>query len=140
MAISRYEQSVASLGNDAVYGPGTDGSVIISGNTSLSSDMYYENLTINSGVTLNPNGFRVFVRNTLTVNGTLGVGSGVTVSPGTVSGTSSAGVVPTFSIGGNAQDSSSLTVANSYILNNIESVIRAADVSNAGTSIYIQQG
>jgi hypothetical protein len=95
--------------------------------------MYYNNLTINPGIVLNPNGFRVFVKNTLTVNGTLGIGSGVTVSPGTVSGTSGIGVVPSFSIGGNAQTSTSLTLANTYVLNNIENAIRAADVSNAGT-------
>lgn len=121
------------IGNDDVYGTGLDGNVTISVNTSLSGDMYYNNLTINSGIVLNPNGFRVFVKNTLTVNGTLGIGSGVTVSPGTVSGTSGIGVVPTFSIGGNAQASTSLTLANTYVLNNIESAIRAADVSNAGT-------
>ena len=121
------------IGNDDVYGTGLDGNVTISVNTSLSSDMYYNNLTINPGVTLNPNGFRIFVKNTLTVNGTLGIGSGVTVSPGTVSGTSGIGVVPSFSIGGNAQTSTSLTLANTYILNNIENAIRAADVSNAGT-------
>ena len=121
------------IGNDDVYGTGLDGNVTISVNTSLSNDMYYNNLTINPGVTLNPNGFRVFVKNTLTVNGTLGIGSGVTVSPGTVSGTSGIGVVPSFSIGGNAQTSTSLTLANTYVLNNIESAIRAADVSNTGT-------
>ena len=120
------------IGNDDVYGGGFDGNVTISVNTTLSGDMYYNNLTINPGIVLNPNGFRVFVKNTLTVNGTLGIGSGVTVSPGTVSGTSGIGVVPSFSIGGNAQTSTSLTLANTYVLNNIENAIRAADVSNAG--------
>jgi hypothetical protein len=133
--IARYGSPLPTqrIGNDDVYGTGLDGNVTISVNTSLSGDMYYNNLTINSGIVLNPNGFRVFVKNTLTVNGTLGIGSGVTVSPGTVSGTSGIGVVPTFSIGGNAQTSTSLTLANTYVLNNIESAIMAADVSNAGT-------
>ena len=133
--IARYGSQLLTqrIGNDDVYGTGLDGNVTISVNTSLSGDMYYNNLTINPGIVLNPNGFRVFVKNTLTVNGTLGIGSGVTVSPGTVSGTSGIGVVPSFSIGGNAQTSTSLTLANTYILNNIENAIRAADVSGAGT-------
>lgn len=133
--VARYGSSLPTqrIGNDDVYGGGLDGNVTISVNTSLSGDMYYNNLTINSGIVLNPNGFRIFVKNTLTVNGTLGIGTGVTVSPGTVSGTAAIGVVPSFSIGGNAQTSTSLTLANTYVLNNIESAIRAADVSDAGT-------
>ena len=51
------------------YGSGNDGSITISGNTTLTRDMYYNNLTINSGVTLNTGGFRVFVKRTLTLNG-----------------------------------------------------------------------
>ena len=53
------------------FGDGHDGDVIISSNTSLSRDMYYNNLTINNGVTLNPNGYRIFVKETLTNNGTI---------------------------------------------------------------------
>lgn len=121
------------IGNDAVYGGGLDGNVTISVNTSLSGDMYYNNLTINSGIVLNPNGFRIFVKNTLTVNGTLGIGTGVTVSPGTVSGTAAKGVVPAFSIGGNAESSTSLVVANTYILNNMENAIAGLGVANDGT-------
>jgi hypothetical protein len=49
-----------------VYGMGILGNVTISSNTSLSQNSYYNNLTINSGVTLNPNGWAIFVANTLT--------------------------------------------------------------------------
>ena len=49
-----------------VYGLGGLGNVTISGNTTLSANSYYNNLTINSGVTLNPGGFQIFVANTLT--------------------------------------------------------------------------
>jgi hypothetical protein len=68
MPISRIEQSVASIGNDSVYGTGFDGTVSIASNTSLSRDMYYMNLTVDSGVHLNTNGFRVFVKNILRNN------------------------------------------------------------------------
>src|SRR5271156_5413920 len=48
------------------YGDGSDGSITISsGVTTLVKDMYYTNLTINSTGSLNPNGYRVFVSNTL---------------------------------------------------------------------------
>lgn len=47
----------------------TDGTVTISSNTSLTRDMYYLNLTVNNGVTLTSNGWRIFVYGTLTLNG-----------------------------------------------------------------------
>lgn len=52
-----------------VFGDGFDGDVTISVDTSLSRDMLYDDLTIDSGVVLNPNGFRVWVKNVLTLNG-----------------------------------------------------------------------
>jgi hypothetical protein len=102
MAIARVETSVGRIGNDSVYGHGGDGTVVISSNTSLSRDMYYLNLTINSGVTLNTNGFRVFVKNTLTVNGTIGISAGATATTGTVAGTTAIATSTTNSLGGSA--------------------------------------
>lgn len=52
------------------FGNGADGDVTISSNTSLTKDMYYNDLTVNTGVTLNPNGFKIHVKGTLTCNGT----------------------------------------------------------------------
>lgn len=52
------------------FGDGSDGDVIISTDTSLSADMFYNNLTINNGITLNPNGYRIFVKGTTTFLGT----------------------------------------------------------------------
>jgi hypothetical protein len=57
-------------GNTALFGDGSDGDVTISSNTSLTRDMYYNNLTINDTFALSPNGFRVFVKGTLTLSGT----------------------------------------------------------------------
>jgi len=57
----------------AMYGTGSDGSVTIAVNTSLTRDYYYQNLTVNNGIVLNPNGFRIFVRGTLTLNGTASI-------------------------------------------------------------------
>jgi hypothetical protein len=56
--------------NNSIFGDGSDGDVTISSNTTLTSDMFYNNLTIQTGFTLNPNGYRIFVKNTLTFEGT----------------------------------------------------------------------
>jgi len=45
------------------FGDGSDGDVTISTDTTLTRDMYYNNLTINAGVTLHTNGYRIFVKN-----------------------------------------------------------------------------
>jgi hypothetical protein len=86
----------------AAFGSGADGNVIISSNTSLTRDMHYDNLTINSGFTLNPSSWRIFVRNTLTINGAIAIngnssandsptGGTAVGSPGAFLGTSGAG-------------------------------------------------
>lgn len=76
--------------NNDIYGDGDDGNVTISGNTTLTSDMFYNNLTVDNGFTLNPNGFRIFVKGTLTNNGTISrngaVGGNGTNATGTTGG------------------------------------------------------
>ena len=55
------------LGNTGgVYGDGSDGDVTIAVATSLTRDVFYDNLTINPGIRLNMGGRKIFVRNTLT--------------------------------------------------------------------------
>jgi len=51
------------------FGDGSDGDVTIASTTTLTRDMYYNNLTVNSGIALNTNGYRIFVKGTLTNNG-----------------------------------------------------------------------
>ena len=48
------------------FGDGSDGDVTISSNTTISRDMYYNNLTINGG-NLDTDGWKVFVKGTLTI-------------------------------------------------------------------------
>lgn len=60
-----------ALAFSAFFGDGSDGDVTISADTTLTSDMFYNNLTINAGKTLNTGGYRIFVLNTLTNNGTI---------------------------------------------------------------------
>ena len=45
MAVSRIEANVSRTANDAVYGTGADGDVTITSDTTITSDMYYNNLS-----------------------------------------------------------------------------------------------
>jgi len=69
------------------FGDGSDGVVVISaGTTTLTRDMYYQTLTIQTGGILVNNGFRIFVRGTLTFEGT-----GKITANGNTGGTGGAG-------------------------------------------------
>jgi len=62
--------TAGTLGTTSAYfGNGADGDVTISGDTSLTTDKYYTNLTVNSTKRLSTNGCRVFVSGVLTNNG-----------------------------------------------------------------------
>lgn len=57
--------------NSGLFGDGSDGDVTItSGTTTLTQDMFYDNLTLNDGAILKPDGYRVFVKSTLKRLGT----------------------------------------------------------------------
>jgi len=65
---------------DPVYGTGSDGDATLDGSTtvlgmapsssvySMTRDMFFNNLTLNADVRLAPNGYRIFVKNLLTLN------------------------------------------------------------------------
>lgn len=61
------------VGSEAVtiYGTGVDGDATISTDTTLTSDKFYKNLTVNSSKTLNNGGYNIYVSGTLTNNGTI---------------------------------------------------------------------
>lgn len=92
---------------DAVYGTGNDGDAIIATNTSLSSDMHYNNLTINGGITLNPNGYRIFVKNILTMltDSVIGYSTGFSTA-GSIAQGGAALTAVTHSLGGNGRNTS----------------------------------
>lgn len=48
-----------------LFGDGSDGDATITGTTTLSKEMHYNNLTISATGTLKPNGYRIFVRGVL---------------------------------------------------------------------------
>lgn len=74
-------------------GDGSDGDVTISSNTTLTRDMYYNNLTINATFTLNTGGFAVYVKDTLLNNGTISRNGGNgTTATGTGGGAAAAAI------------------------------------------------
>jgi hypothetical protein len=60
------------------FGDGSDGTVTISSPTTLTRDMYYSSLTVNS--TLTTDGFRIYVSGTINGSGTITFGTGNTGS------------------------------------------------------------
>ncbi len=62
--------SPRNLSDIYYFWDGSDGDVTISVNTSLSRDMYYNNLTVNTGVTLDPAWYAIYVLGTLTLTWT----------------------------------------------------------------------
>jgi hypothetical protein len=157
MPISRIEQSVARIGNDSVYGTGLDGDVTISGTVTLTKDMYYNNLTVPLGNVLLTDGFRVFVKNTATINGVVGIGTvtgntnnvsnGTITSPGSATTTKTAPGHITSSISyrvggqGGGGTSPSVPVLPSYLVNRVESMTGLLiDGSLATTPVSISGG
>lgn len=108
------QQWLADAGR-GVYGDGSDGSESISGGTTtLTRDMYYEDLTITSSGVLQPAGFRVFVRGLLTIeaggiirrNGNAGGTPGNNITGGTAGAALAAGSLGGSGAGGAGGDSS----------------------------------
>lgn len=75
-----------STGGLANFGDGSDGDGDITVNTTLSREMYYDDLTVRSGVTLSTAGYRVYVRGVLTIEAT-----GVIADDGNAGSTSTGG-------------------------------------------------
>lgn len=131
---------VQRLGNDSVYGTGLDGTVIVSANLSLSEDMYYDNLTVNENCTLNTNGYKIFVKNNLIINGTIeytnGSGSGTLLGSETLLSGSLVN-----SIGGSSGDGSAMvSVLTDGQKQNIQSIIDGTIIDADGEILPIKGG
>ena len=50
-----------------LYGNGLDGNLVVTGSYTITRESYFNNLTIQDGGVVKPNGFRVFVKDTLTI-------------------------------------------------------------------------
>jgi len=98
---------------DAVFGDGSDGNIVLDGSTDFTSvgfgapsssiytmtrNVYANNLTINNGVEVRPNGFRIYVKGTLTGIGTAKItynGSNGGNATGSTAGTGASAVSTT---------------------------------------------
>jgi hypothetical protein len=103
-------------GADAVYGTGGDGDAVLNGSTtvlsmapssnvySMTTDLYFNDLTINASVRLAPNGYRIFVKGTLKfvgTNSTVGYTAGFSTD-GSIKQGGAASTAVTHSLGGSA--------------------------------------
>jgi len=103
-------------GVDSVYGTGADGDAVLDGTTTILSmapsasvytmtrDLYFNDLTINTSCRLQPNGYRVFVKGTLRfggTNATIGYTTGYATA-GSIAQGGAATTAVTHSLGGSA--------------------------------------
>lgn len=141
----------ASVLNSGVYGNGADGAMTANGSTTyntfsslsanvytLSRDIYLTDLTGSTGVSINTNGYQIYINGTLTQNGTFKIfsnggnggnasgvtggaaGTGITGTtvPSTVGGAAggNGGAATSFSAGQNGSNGSSGTASGSNAL------------------------
>jgi hypothetical protein len=99
------------IGGDQIYGNGADGNVVISANTVMSRDMYYRNLTVQYGASLNTNGFKIFVQQNLIIEGSITTNSTYTTGTLSVPANSDSGNL-SYSVGSN-------TTGNVYTVSSI---------------------
>jgi hypothetical protein len=131
---------------DDIYGSGADSSVTISGNTTLSSDMYYYDLTVNANITLNTGGYRVFVKNILTMGSSAVIGlPGGSVALGTLKGGGAAGANTTNSLGGSGASATATQVTaaagGSAYYRHPSQAVRGYNVTaSATTPTYLEGG
>lgn len=99
---------------DIIYGTGDDGSITLDGTStvlsmipssnvySMTRDLHVHNLTINDSVRLAPNGYRIFVKNLLTLgNGSIIGWTGGWSTAGSIAAGAAAQTSVTTSLGGN---------------------------------------
>ncbi len=97
LVVTPDQLALSNYNDNTFFGDGSDGDVTIGSNTSLSRDMYYDNLVVSTTFTLTTNGYRIFARS-ITLNGTGKIdfsgsagGAGGTGTQSVSSGTGGAG-------------------------------------------------
>jgi pectin methylesterase-like acyl-CoA thioesterase len=84
-------RQVPVLGEAGIYGNGSDGSVTISTTVTLTRDMFYRTLDLNSGGVLQPDGYRIHVQFTCTFAAGSITANGVAGQDGAAGGAGGAG-------------------------------------------------
>lgn len=127
---------VASTGSVPVsttYGNGSDGAVTISSNTTLARDMYYSSLSVSAGVTLQSNGYRIFVSGSCVVSGTIANdGSNGTNNGGVPGAGGAGGAAGTLGGGGRGVGSGGAGLASSP--NGVFGVTNTGGAGNGGSN------
>lgn len=149
--IARYGSQLPTqrIGNDTIYGTGLDGNVYVNTAVTLTSDMYYQNLEVTSNGVLHTNGFKVFVKGTLTLNGFIGMGSvssGVigesasNVASGTVSGHTTSTI--SYRMGGQGGGSTDpgIPLLPTFLYKNINNALRGTYINPATGFVAIAGG
>ena len=136
------QQRVQRAGNDSIYGSGLDGSGYVNSAITLTSDMYYNDLEVTSSGIIYTNGFKIFVKGTLTLNGYIGVGSvssgtvaesGSNISDGTIAGQASSTI--SYRLGGQGGGGSNPNVSTlpSYLYKNLNNLLGGSYIDPANT-------
>lgn len=108
-----FTDGMAAIGptQDHIFGDGADGDVTVAGNTTLNRDVYPSILTVDPGVILNTNGYRIIARRGIINRGTIrNNGANGNAENGGLGGISStlggggAGATGVLSVGVNAAD------------------------------------
>ncbi len=116
-----------------VFGSGADGDVTISGNTSLTKDMFYNNLTVNNAITLNASGYRIYVKGTLTNNGTISNAGGNGGNSSAGAGGTAGAAGATGSLGGGAAGAAGVfSSGNGACENGVNGAAISSSVGSAG--------
>ncbi len=123
--------TVQRKGNDLIYGQGTDGSVTSSSTVTLTSDLYYTDLTL-TNATWNLNGFRLFVSGTLTLTNSV-ISASAVAATGTV--TTGLGTVLDGQVLGGAGGGQSITAAPSWIIQDILQIVNSRFMKPATASL-----
>jgi hypothetical protein len=126
-------------GNDAIYGQGTDGDVTISSSISLTSDKYYNNLTVNASRSIITNGYKIFVKNTLTLNGFITINQGVGATTDGTLHASTASTNVSNVLGGIGAGSSANT-APSWVTENIYGLVLDSSPVQVGGLATVRGG
>ena len=124
-------RGAAGVGIGGIFGSGADGSRTIKADTTLSHDVYYRNLTVNSGVTLDTGGYRVFVAGTLTLR----TGAQISRNGADASSSSPAAGVTSGTLGNSAPGASHGLCAGGTATNSLGGV-----GGNAGSSMVCPGG
>jgi hypothetical protein len=111
------DSTAAFDGVNAVTGASRSGSTY-----TLTRDVYYTTMDVSTGVTINPAGYRIFVRNTLTLNGTA-----------TIARNGNAGTAGGAAGGGVAGGSGGAALADGYLKGSVAGAQGATSVGRINT-------